>query len=191
MTRLFYLFCILITIGCSSGKLNEPGKYTKKCTKIYKNDFSAYNIEDYRVATARDTVIINQLKFFCVGGASTGNIIFDDFGKWAYHYELEKNNRTLVWHNIDLLSDGNKYSVYTSVYDVQPLYTSVMVFDGEENDMLSSNSNVKEKIILYFSEKIRNSDGYTAFLKEVFMTFYPDNWEEYLKKNIKYRNSLR
>lgn len=194
MSKLFYLFCFIIITSCgTTGKVEDHKKYTKRCHRIYKNDFSAYNIEDYRIVTATDTVILNQLKIFCVGGVSTGNIIYDDFGKWAYQYELVKNDRTLVWKNVDLFSDGSKYSVYTSGYDDQngPPYTSVMIFDENDKDMLSPNSNIKEKIVLYFSEKIRNFDGSTAFIKEILMTYYPNNWEEYLRQNIKYRNSLR
>ncbi len=194
MNKLFYLISIVILASCgTSEKTADTSKYTKRCSKIYKYDFSAFNIEDFRTVTATDTVIFNQLKFFCVGGVSTGNIIYDDFGKWAFHYELSKNDRTLVWKNIDLFSDGNRYSIYTSGLDDQygPPYTAVMVFDENDKDMLAQDSKIKEKIINYFSEKIKKFDGSTAFIKEILMTYYPDNWKKYLKQNLEYRNSLR
>lgn len=194
MSKLFYLIGLIVIASCgTSDKVEDSKKYTKRCNRIYKNGFSAYSIEDYKIDNAADTATLNQLKFFCVGGVSTGEIIYNDFGKWAYHYELEKNDRTLVWKNVDLFSDGSKYSVYTSDYDDQngPPYTSVMIFDENNKDMLSPNSDIRERVVHYFSQKIRNFDGSTAFIKEVLMTFYPDNWERYLKQGIKYRNSLR
>jgi hypothetical protein len=131
---------------------------TEKCNFILKeNKFSKTEIHPVESIVGQDTITINELRFNCtICSCTTGQIMFDKFGKW----NKSLPNKTLIWQNVKLFDDSdNRYTVATSGNEsYQMLYSSIMVFDENNRDLLSDkNKELKEKIIHYFTEMIHNN----------------------------------
>lgn len=138
---------------------------TDKCNFILKeNKFSTAKVKSVESIVGQDTIAINELRFTCtICACTTGQIMFDRFGKWSKALP----NKMLVWQNVKLFDDSNKkYTVATSGNEsFQSLYSSVMVFDENNQDMLREESS---KIISYFTEMIHknNKSKEKKFMKE-------------------------
>lgn len=63
------------------------------------------------------------------------------------------------------------------------IYTSVMVFDLNNQDMLAGNSPYRQKIIDYFANAIRNSKRNDRFFEVYWKTFDSKLWERRQKND--------
>ena len=100
--------------------------------------------------------------------------MYDKFGKWdKMIYQTNRKYPVLLWREIDLFADGKKFTVVTNgLEEWKHIYASVMVFDKDENDLLSNNSKEKIALAKYFSTLIMHSDHdkkefYEAYWSEV------------------------
>lgn len=75
----------------------------------------------------------------------THKVMYDKFGKWDKAiYPSNKKSPILLWEKVDLFSNGEKYNVYTNgTEEWKHINASVMIFDENENDMLSMESSEK------------------------------------------------
>lgn len=156
MTKLYYIIFLIILTSCGVPKKTV---FERHCSKLYKNDFAAYNIDKFSIVTANDSGAFNQLKFYCIEEGSPTELMSEKFGKWQDEYWLsEFNSKMHVWKNVDLFEDKKLYSVYTYAFDDQegPLFDAIVVSDAKDVDMLSENSIIRDNIITFFSEGIRS-----------------------------------
>lgn len=177
MKQLLALLPLLI-FGCSSSqKIVEKDK----CSKIYKNDFTAILNEQYATIVNNDTIKFNEIRFECVFSAMyTHKIMFDKFGKWDKAiYPDNKKHPILIWEKVDLFSDGKKYTVFTNgIEEWKHIYASVMVFDDVETDLLANKSKEKENLTNYFAHLIRNQKTEKKDFYEVYWKMVdPNHWE--------------
>jgi hypothetical protein len=181
--RFCYLIIILfIVLSCSSSQ--KRVKKTK-CFKLHKNNFTEIADEKYITIHNNDSISYSEIRFECINSAlSTHNVMYDKFGKWNKEiYPTNRNNPILKWENIDLFSNGKKYTILTNGLEAKNhTYASVMVFDNNETDVLSSSSEEKEAIKKLFADLIKNqvaekNDFYEAYWKEV----NPEHWKKVKK----------
>lgn len=187
MYRIYFLIALSFLVGCGS---SHSPNYSRGCPKLLKNNFIAIGFDSFKIETIKDMPTVNRLKFFCVENHGyTQKLMYDQFGTWTTAYPSKGNNNwLLVWKDIDLLSNGKKYSIYTSGLDDRngPLYASVIVLDENKNDMLAEDSTIKELLIEYFSSKIKDLDNSTDFAKEFLTRLNPEIWAKYYKNNPAY-----
>lgn len=174
----YIIIIFFIVSGCSSSQ--KVIKETK-CPKIYKNDFTEILNEKYVTISNNDTVKFNEIRFECVYSAFyTHKVMFDKFGKWDKAiYPSNENHPILKWENVDLYSNGKKYTVFTNgMEEWKHIYASVMIFDKNGTDLLSNESSEIDSLTNYFADlikkhKIDKKDFYEIYWKMV----DPEHWE--------------
>jgi len=170
MEKLIILTFIIIGISsCSTSKTisdNENGVENRQKTSnpntpyIYKNGFENFEIKPILTINKKDSTYINELRFNAVFSALyTNKLMYDKYGKWDN--EVWPDGATLpvlVWNKRKLIESQNElYSVITNgTESEQEMYASVIVFDSKNRDCLTKTSNVKDSLINYFSDEIRN-----------------------------------
>jgi len=170
MEKLIILTFIIIGISsCSTSKTisdNENGVENRQKTSnpntpyIYKNGFENFEIKPILTINKKDSTYINELRFNAVFSALyTNKLMYDKYGKWDN--EVWPDGATLpvlVWNKRKLIESQNElYSVITNgTESEQEMYASVIVFDSKNRDCLTKISNVKDSLINYFSDEIRN-----------------------------------
>ncbi|WP_143521322.1 hypothetical protein [Psychroflexus halocasei] len=90
----------------------------------------------------------------------------------------------MQWNNVKLFdNDTTQFKVAANaVENRETIYASVMVFDMNNNDLLSKNSIYKAKLIDYFSKMIRaNKPNKTKFYRRYWQKVDPERWEEIRK----------
>ena len=164
-------------MSCSSQK--TAGEV--KCPKIYKNDFTEILNEKYKTVYENDTITYNEIRFECIYSSFyTHKVMFDKYGKWDKEiYPSNRKHPILMWQNVDLFSNGKKYTIMTNgLEEWKHIYASVMVFDLNETDMLSSTAKEKEAITNLFSGLLKNHKTEKEDFFEIYWkTVDPDHWE--------------
>jgi len=172
MNKILLAFYLLFIFSCSSTKKSAK---KSKCPKIYKNKYTEILSEKYTTIYNNDSISYNEIRFECVYSPSyTHKVMYDKFGKWdKMIYPTNKKHPMLLWKDVDLFSDGKKFIVVTNgVEEWKHIYASVMIFDKDENDLLSNNSKEKIALAKYFSKLILHNDHdkkefYEAYRKVV------------------------
>lgn len=174
-------------ISCSSSKQSNNVKL-RECADYYENDFAIIKELKYSTIFEGDSLSYTQIKFQCTRSALYNlRTMYGFFGKW--HKSVFPANRKkplLIWENVDLFSNGNKYNVVTfgeenSRDDVS---TSFMIFNNKGEDLLLKNETFKNKAIEFFASNLRNTENkskeyYHQYLRE----FAPDYWKKYKRWN--------
>jgi len=146
-----------------------------KCNRYLKNNYKESSIHKFSSINEKDTLTINVARYECVYSTFyLDKVMFDKYGKWDNFYRLKSPNQiVLTWNNIKLFEDSDvEYLVATSgLEDGVSMYTSVFVFDENNNDMFSEASPKRDFLLNYFGEMIRNNksrkkDFYDVFWKE-------------------------
>lgn len=146
-----------------------------------KNSFEKAEITDFYSIVQNDTITFKELKF--TGVHSMHYIqkgIYDRFGKWdqaIYSYDT-----LLVWNKVKLFKDDNKLFKVVGKGGRKWLhpYTSVMVFDQNDNDLLVKNSEYLKRLKDYFSTLIKTNNNSQV-------DFYIEFWDMFVK--LENRNS--
>lgn len=188
MNKILFSIIFFAIAGCNTSNATWD---SKKCKGYYETGTFTNGIEEFQITFKDVEATFNQLRFYCAPElGSTDKIMFDEFGTWNQSYDLNADkSRMLVWKNVDLFSNGKKYSVYTSKNPDRTgfPYTAVLVFDEADNDVLIPHNPVRDDLINYFSDIIRNHSDSKEFYKEYWTTFYPKIWELILEKNPSYK----
>ena len=173
------IIILLIIVSCSSSK-NVVDQ--KKCSKHYQNDFSEIIFEQYTTVSNADTVSYNEIRFQCVYSSFyTQKVMFDKFGKWDQEiYPINSRDPFLMWEGVDLFSNGKEYMVLANGFEGRyQSYASVMVFDEDENDVLSVQYEERDRIAELFAGLIRNQDeGKKSFYEVYWKTVDSERWNE-------------
>lgn len=189
---IIYIITLFCFYSCATKKYKQSKFQNGKCEYLYINDFSGTSISTSDFIVQKDTISVSSLKFECTYTAFyTSWVMYNNYGEWDDGVQPENNYNTyLVWKDINLFSNGDKYTVVT--YGVEKpgdIYSSVMVFDDKGGDILSKNSELKTKLIDLFSTEIRKKKDKktkTIFYQKYIKQFKPEYWEKYKKfPNVK------
>ncbi|MGI9650443.1 hypothetical protein [Chryseobacterium sp. RLHN22] len=145
--------------------------YNPNTPFIYKKGFKNYNVFTKKIIKKNnDTTELNELKFNAVLSAMyTKQVMYERFGKWSKEVRpnIDESHPILVWEKVKLFEGEDKqYSVYANGDENwNEIYASVLVFDENNNDCLSTSYSNKEKIIEYFSNGIQSLSNGKDFYK--------------------------
>lgn len=173
------IYSLFFVISCNSVHTHN---YTEiNCASMPYNQYRNLVIDHFISVVNNDTLVLNELKFECVNNAMyTKKAIYDKFGKWNEEiYPEGKTRPILVWENLTLFpNDLTKFTVAANGLEIFDIYASVLVFDSENNDLLSETSEYREKLIRYFSDMIKSNDQRERDFYEVYWkTVDPEHWE--------------
>ncbi|WP_296383219.1 hypothetical protein [Winogradskyella sp.] len=183
-----FIITLLIIISCvsSQDKLKQD-----KCQNLYKTHKVILN-KTYKTILNKDTIIFNEMRFYCVSPFYTIKGMFNKFGKWDKEIYPNNVKQPLIkWEKIDLFSDGNTYDIVANGNE-RKQFASIMIFDSQQNDLLSSSSNEKDNLRNYFDKffkknRINREDFYKIYWKSI----SPKGWEriqEYQKRKKQSEN---
>lgn len=174
-----------VMISCISSS-NIQRKYNyQECAKNYKNDFAEVSEGLFRVPLKGDTLLLTQVIFKCTSSASYNlRTMYGYFGKWNSHTVTNNSPKPLlIWYDIDLFSEGNKYNIITFGDEVSKhnIFTSFMIFNENHEDLLLDNA-FKNKCQVFFANNIRfNKNKSSDFFEDYLKDFLPKYWEKYKK----------
>ncbi|MDO5509491.1 MAG: hypothetical protein Q4F57_02230 [Weeksellaceae bacterium] len=182
--RIAFTFALVFLIlNCSSQQITSvlDPRNEKYCKKLYDNNFTEIAFDKFITVNGQDSLIITDVRYHC-GNSSlyTHKAMYDRYGKW--HRALYAQNREhpiLVWQNVDLLSNGKRYTVLTAgLESMKHMYSSVMVLDENEQDILGQNTDERKMIVNHFGNLIRkNSEKNRSFYETYWPEVDPDRWE--------------
>ena len=179
MKRIYLTVILSIFLSCSS---SQKAIKETKCPKIYKNKFTEILNEKYVTINGKDTTKINEIRYECVYSALyTHKVMYDKYGKWNKEiFPSNRNHPILMWNNIDLLSNGKKYTVLTNgLEEWKNIYASVMILDEEERDVLTEQTEEKIALTNFFGELIKNHNPEKKDFYEVYWKMVdPKRWEQ-------------
>ncbi|MDX1828617.1 MAG: hypothetical protein R3342_03630 [Lutibacter sp.] len=173
MKKIIVLLLGIILIKCSS--TIEIPKTEKIKTKnpttpyIYINGFNKVDIFPVLLINNNDSIYINELRFNAVYSSFyTKKVMFEKFGMWDK--KIRPNNERhpiLIWKDRKLFENKNElFDIATSGIEKGGIiYASVIVFDSDNKDCLSVDSKIKDSIINYFSNGIKNLTNDKKFYK--------------------------
>ena len=188
-----HILTILITsllLSCSTTKDNP----LPRCGSFPQNKFENISEDKFITIIDKDTISFNEVKFNCVNNASyLKKGMYDRFGRWhQIIYNNNSRNPILLWESIKLFeNDTTKFTIATRGFEgVGNIFTSVLVFDENNNDLLSINSKYKPKLIEYFSNMIFTNDKKKKEFYELYWkTVNPEHWKR-MESNKKISNRL-
>ncbi|PID71246.1 MAG: hypothetical protein CR985_00815 [Flavobacteriales bacterium] len=177
--RVIYITIIIsILLSCSS---SQKSVKKTKCPKIYKNKFTKILNKECIIVNDADTTKINEIRFECVYSAfHTHKVMYDKYGKWDKEiYPSNRNHPILMWKNIDIFSNGKKYTILTNgLEEWKYIYASVMVLDKDERDILTEQTEEKTALTNFFAELIKNHNPEKKDFYEVYWKVVdPKRWE--------------
>gem|GEM_PF-1503821 len=167
---LLLLFPILVLLSCSS---TQRAAEKRQCSEYPKNDFSRMSVGKYKNILKNDTVTYGEVRFECVHTAFiTAKVMFDHFGKWNRALvQRDHHHLILMWQNVDLFSDGKRYTVVTDGRESPIItYGSFMAFTQKGEDIIANSLAGKDKIVNLFKKWIRNNDSNK---REFYETYWP------------------
>ncbi len=138
--------------------------------------FSTHKVvfEKFNFIHKSDTTSYNEIRFIGGSPLDTHKVMYDKFGKWSKKtYSNNIKHPILIWENIDLFSNGKKYTIITNGYEAfKYTYSSIIILDKDETDLLSESSSEKKVLANLFSRlvnknNLKKRDFYEPYWKEV------------------------
>jgi len=154
MRQTLILLFIFSLISCSSTKVNNN-------EIIVKTNFNDLKIAKTSRVINSDTINFNELRFHNIDSAlDTMKSMFLDFGSWnnkanGLHQE---NIHRKVWENIKLFENDERFTIIADGTEtVNEYYACLIVFDSQGKDCFDKNHPLKNKIINYFHERMKEN----------------------------------
>jgi hypothetical protein len=179
--KLNLLIVICLFFSCASSRvLKNRVVNVGDCKYMIKNGFQ--NITDNKVLLEikNDTLLLTEIKYECTFHSFyTGGIMYNEFGKWNNTLSSNTGMTMMIWNNIQLFkNDTTRINVATKgTENTKTINSSVIVYDNNNNDLLSKNSKYREKLIDYFSKRIKSIRNTDKFYEEYWKTVDPKIWE--------------
>lgn len=182
-----YLVAILVTgffIGCYS---YGPRTYMNGdviCIKSASLEHAQMNMSDRQFVVNGDSTIFNEMRFYCVGGSMrTKQIMFDNHSRWDKAvYPEGSHSPMLIWENVDLLKNGNEYDVFVDGIESNKVsYSSIMVFDSKNQDVLSAKSIELDTLSKYFMALVKAAIDTSGYYEQYWKMVDPQHWERLQK----------
>ncbi|CAM1350347.1 hypothetical protein [Tenacibaculum crassostreae] len=160
------IFSLFLLLSCST--LNTSNKNIKW--------FENYEITPFLAVENLNSTYINELRFIEVRSSFyTKEIMWNNFGKWDKVIKpIEENHPILIWERRKLFDYQDElYTILAyGVENKKIMYSSIIILDSDKKDCLSNNSIVKDSLISYFSNKMKNLKNFNS---------NQDLYKEYLK----------
>ena len=164
----FISFILVFSCAAQNKVKTQKFKTSNPNTKfLYRNGFEDYEITPSISIIENDTIIFNELKFNGVISAMyTQKLMYDKFGEWDEIIKPKSlNNLIFVCENVKLFE--NSEQLYTVAADGteswKEMYASVIVLNSTNQDCLSEDSIIKDSLISYFSNGIKNLNSSKKF----------------------------
>ena len=111
--------------------------------------------------------------------------MYDRFGKWGQSVYKKQYDTLLIWNDVRILKNSDKsFKIAAKGHRVGVnVYTAVLVFDENNNDMFGEDSVYKEQLANYFANLIKTNDDNKV-------DFYIDFWEMLEKENKNSRHII-
>ncbi len=151
------LMVLLLFISCNT----TNAIFSKECPTFQKNDFNRVVLVEQKSSVDNEVKAFNEARFNCVSNVNyLSKAMFDTFGKWDKTITPDSGSTTLIWEKVQLFGDEKTYfQVATSGVEFKTkVFASVSVFNQEGQDLLSDASPLKEQLITYFGNLIKNND---------------------------------
>ncbi|CAL2107132.1 hypothetical protein T190115A13A_300016 [Tenacibaculum sp. 190524A02b] len=188
MKALFTIITLLILTSCSSIK----NKSIEECTETKVNNYTDIIESKFESVIGKDTLLFNEIQYKCVVTSFyIKKIMYDTFGKW--NQAIYPNNQThpiLLWNNVKLFpNDSLLYTIAARgdeglASNKKYIYTSFLAFNEKNEDLLAPDSQYKEKLITYFSKKIKENHTHNKKFYDVYWQEVKNNDKEKRKSSI-------
>ena len=143
-------------------------KASKK--EVDRNSKTKHEIITIPMIVKEDTISFNELRFYKIQSAMDGmKLMYLNYGKWdektvsKYQYNINR----IVWRDRKLFIDDNeKFTVIADGTETLGKYfSSLMVFDSNENDCFADNHPYKERLTELFVSKKKKLDRGSSVYK--------------------------
>lgn len=132
------------------------------------------NIEIVKVLTINDndSLFFNELRLHLSSALYTHKFMFNKFGHWDKAVKINEYENYLIWNKCKLFEGKDEfYTIATSgVENRNEIYSSVIVQNKDNTDLLAENSKLKDTLISMFHYEIKN----TTLSKD---KFYFEYWK--------------
>lgn len=181
MNKVFYLLlAIIILISCSSTKSARK----KPCEYDIERGFSEVVYDKFNFVINGNSTTVNEVRYYCMHDPYyTKKVMYDKFGKWSkLVYNAKEKHPILIWENIRLFpEDTTRFTVATTGKNpIGAIYSSVLVLDKNNNDLISENSPYRDKLAEYFGKLITQNHSThpynSSFYKIYFKEFDREHW---------------
>ena len=164
-----FVVVILLLLSCSS---TQDKKSDLKCENHLSNGFNGISTVKTTEVINKDTITYHQVNYLCpCSPLYLKKAMYDEYGLWDKLIRKKDNQVIAIWKDIDLISDGNLYTIFAGGKRPknEKCYNSVMVLDEKSIDQLNPTSAVKNKLVLHFGNMIKNNsenrDFYDLYCK--------------------------
>ena len=99
-----------------------------------------------------DSLYVNELRLYLSSALYTQKYMFKKFGHWDEVVKINDYQEYLIWENCKLF-DGKAefYTVAASgVENMKEMYSSVIILNKEDIDLLAENSQLKDTLVSMF-----------------------------------------
>jgi hypothetical protein len=173
------IFTAIILVSCAT-TIKTP---ERRCTSILRNNYKTILEAKFVSVVENDTTFFNEVKYECVDNASyIKKGMYDRFGNWNQEiYPKGRHHPILLWNNVKLFpNDTTEFIVAANgVESIETIYASVLVFDQNNKDLLSDESEYKTKLIAYFSEMIKTDNPKKNGFYEIYWKAVdPKRWQQ-------------
>lgn len=179
--KLTLLIAICLFFSCTSSRvLKNRVVNDGDCKYMIKNGFQNITDNNVLLVIKNDTLLLTQIKYECTFHSFyTGGIMYNKFGKWNNTLSSNTGMTMMIWNNIQLFkNDTTRINIATKgTENTKTINSSVIVYDNNNNDLLSKNSKYREKLIDYFSKRIKRTRNTDKFYEEYWKTVDPKRWE--------------
>ncbi|QIE58660.1 hypothetical protein G5B37_03515 [Rasiella rasia] len=118
-----------------------------------------YEVVQVPIVQENDTIISNELRFYEITSAlNSMQLMYDNFGKWDLTLagRYQHNVPQLIWKNVDLIGNGNKYTISANGTETtSDFFTSFVILDQKGNDALTEKNESRNAIIDYLRLRMR------------------------------------
>ena len=184
-----YIIVILFSFLFLSCYTSAPRTYRSgdiECIYSDSYEFAQLNMGHRKFLMNGDSTTFSEMRFHCVGGAMrTKKIMFDTYGRWNKVLYIDGSTHPmLIWENVALLDNGIEYDVFVDGIESKKIsYSSVMVFDEQNQDVLSKESEVLDSLSKHFVNLVKMKNGVSSFYEQYWKMVDPQHWERLQRIN--------
>ena len=160
----FCSFFFLVFTGCTAKKtvVDQDMNEIIRCSSIMENDFSEMTDTKALYRQGDTEYSLTQVRYHCGSYAYLiSKAMYDRFGKWNNKAATPDGQfAVFTWQGLPLQGNtGDMFTVFSTGYEGNGIYTAVSVVDRWGNDVLEENHPARADLINYFAAAIRANDN--------------------------------